>query len=396
MAGGEPRFGMLETIREYALERLDERGDGQAVRRRHAGFYRSARGGGRAGAARAAAAELARAARRRARQPARCADLGDRRTARRTSVCGSAPRSGATGSCEDPTRRAASAWSGCWPSAPARKRRGRWLSRGPHRLRSCRATTRLCVATARRACPSFAGWETTWRLAGTLGLLGVSALALGDPDRARALAEEGLEVARRSGDLMTESYALLQRRCRACLARGARRGRAPDRGERARGASARERPQRRELDQGARRDCAGSGRLRAGAPPLRGEPRAPPHARRPLGDLPLALEPCARALEARDHDTARRLVAESVAIELKTGDRPGLVFNLEVCAGLAAAEGRPERAVRLYACASVLRESVGSHPCEVGWPDPETAGRPAPLRARRGSVRRSVGARDAR
>ena len=38
MAGGEPRFGMLETIREYALERLAERGDGEAVRRRHADF----------------------------------------------------------------------------------------------------------------------------------------------------------------------------------------------------------------------------------------------------------------------------------------------------------------------------------------------------------------------
>ena len=41
MAAGEPRFGMLETIREYALERLAERGDGKAVRRRHAGFYLS-------------------------------------------------------------------------------------------------------------------------------------------------------------------------------------------------------------------------------------------------------------------------------------------------------------------------------------------------------------------
>ena len=39
MAAGEPRFGMLETIREYAVERLAERGDGEAVRRRHAGFY---------------------------------------------------------------------------------------------------------------------------------------------------------------------------------------------------------------------------------------------------------------------------------------------------------------------------------------------------------------------
>ena len=97
-------------------------------------------------------------------------------------------------------------------------------------------------------------------------------------------------------------------------------------------------------------------------------------------------------MRGSDHDTARRLVAESVEIELKTGDRPGLVFNFEVCAGLAAAEDRPERAVRLYACASLLRGSMGIHPAEVGWPDPETAVARAPYRARRGSVRRSVGA----
>jgi predicted ATPase/class 3 adenylate cyclase len=34
-AAGQPRFGMLETIREYAVERLSETGDGQATRRRH-------------------------------------------------------------------------------------------------------------------------------------------------------------------------------------------------------------------------------------------------------------------------------------------------------------------------------------------------------------------------
>jgi predicted ATPase/DNA-binding CsgD family transcriptional regulator len=37
---GEPRFSMLETIREYALERLEERGETENARRRHAGFYR--------------------------------------------------------------------------------------------------------------------------------------------------------------------------------------------------------------------------------------------------------------------------------------------------------------------------------------------------------------------
>ena len=36
---GAPRFTMLETIREYALERLEESGELEAVRRRHAAYY---------------------------------------------------------------------------------------------------------------------------------------------------------------------------------------------------------------------------------------------------------------------------------------------------------------------------------------------------------------------
>ena len=78
-------------------------------------------------------------------------------------------------------------------------------------------------------------------------------------------------------------------------------------------------------------------------------------------------------LEDRDDDAVRSLVADSVALQLRTGDLPGLVFNLEVCAGQAAAKDRPERAVRLYACANALRGSVGTHRSEVAWPDPETA-----------------------
>ena len=36
---GEPRFGMLETVREYALERLAESGELAVIRRRHAAYF---------------------------------------------------------------------------------------------------------------------------------------------------------------------------------------------------------------------------------------------------------------------------------------------------------------------------------------------------------------------
>ena len=38
-ADGEPRFAMLETIREYALERLDEAGELDAIRQEHAAYF---------------------------------------------------------------------------------------------------------------------------------------------------------------------------------------------------------------------------------------------------------------------------------------------------------------------------------------------------------------------
>ena len=37
--GSEPRFRMLETIREYAVDRLSEAGEDAAIRERHAAFY---------------------------------------------------------------------------------------------------------------------------------------------------------------------------------------------------------------------------------------------------------------------------------------------------------------------------------------------------------------------
>ncbi|MBA3948069.1 MAG: hypothetical protein H0X37_26410, partial [Herpetosiphonaceae bacterium] len=37
--GGEPRFGMLETIREYALEQLEAHDEGEALRQQHTRFF---------------------------------------------------------------------------------------------------------------------------------------------------------------------------------------------------------------------------------------------------------------------------------------------------------------------------------------------------------------------
>ena len=37
--GDKPRFGMLETIREYGLEQLAASGEAEAIRRRHAGYF---------------------------------------------------------------------------------------------------------------------------------------------------------------------------------------------------------------------------------------------------------------------------------------------------------------------------------------------------------------------
>ena len=38
-ARGEPRFVMLETIREFALEKLEESRDAEAIKRAHAEYF---------------------------------------------------------------------------------------------------------------------------------------------------------------------------------------------------------------------------------------------------------------------------------------------------------------------------------------------------------------------
>ena len=370
MAGGEPRFGMLGTIREYALERLSERGDGDDVRRRHAGFYRAL----------AEAAEPALLGPHQLRWLERLdAELADIRAALTWAS--------ESGEAELGLRTGAALWR-FW------QLRGSETEGREHleRLLAQRSGSKMTRAKAQARIASLAlmhgDHEAVRRfgeasllvyrrvgedqeVAYMLGILSFSSLARGDVDRAHELAEEGLEAARRTGDLSTEAYAAGN--AGYALAH---------RGEFDEAERLLEQSVRAARRLGNVRSIASWTRALGGIALTRGDY---PKARllleesldihRTLGDpwgISHSLSRLALvSLEEHDNDAARRLAAESLAVEREIGDRPGQLFNLEVLAALAAAEGRAERSVRLYACASVLRQAVESHAIEPGWPDPE-------------------------
>lgn len=56
----------------------------------------------------------------------------------------------------------------------------------------------------------------------------------------------------------------------------------------------------------------------------------------------------------------RALYRESLTMLQELGYKLGIAASLESLAGVAAAQGRPEYAARLWAAAETLREAVGS------------------------------------
>ena len=73
------RFRLLETLRQYALERLDDTGQAEEYRRRHAEHYAGVRRSRRPRPGRTRRGRVVPALRRRARQPPRRGRLGPRR-----------------------------------------------------------------------------------------------------------------------------------------------------------------------------------------------------------------------------------------------------------------------------------------------------------------------------
>ncbi len=370
MAAGEPRFGMLETIREYAVERLQERGDGPAVRRRHAGFY----------------LRIAEAAEPALLGPQQLSWL-ERLDAERDNLRAALTWAAEAGEADIGLWTGAALWR-YWQlrgfESEGRERLEDLLALG---LGSEEARAKALSRTASLAfvkgdheavcrygdasLPVFRRLGDDAGLVYTLGFLSNSALALGQLDRARLLTEEAVEVARGSGDPMIESYAHYN----AGVVRAWH-------GELDEAERLIEESVRGARQLGNLRSVANWGRSLGGIAVARRDyasARSPFEEslalHRTLDDswgISHSLTSLALLLvEAREDAAARSLVAESVALELKSGDWPGIVFNLEVCARLAAARGDRHRAVRLYACASVLRGPVGNHPSGVGWPDPE-------------------------
>jgi predicted ATPase len=365
----EPRLGMLETIREYALERLAARGDGDAVRRRHAAFCLGL-------------AEEAEPGLRGPHQLEWLERLDDERDNMRAALAWALQ----AGEAELGLGIAWSLWR-FWQLRNRMQEGRRWLEE-LLALGTGSPATRAKAGTIFGQLSGVLGDVETARLAleeslqmhrrlgdsrmvaCALLLLGKAEQIDGDVDAAVARTREGLGVAREAGETYEESAALWQ--LGSCLAA---RGEV-DEAERTLGQAvglARKRGDTRSVALGlqtlgglaiARGDHDRARRLfEEGLTAQRslGDPWGISHSLAKLAFL---------ALEAGDIETARSLVSELLAIQRESDHRPLLANALELSARLAASDGRLERAVQIHASAAPLRESVGPHSTQPGWPDP--------------------------
>ena len=375
---------MLETIREYALERLAARGDGDAIRRRHADYY-------------VALSEEAEPGLLGPQQR----EWLERLDAERDNIRAALTWAVDTGEADIGLRIGAALWRYSQLRSLQQEVRERLqellaLGSGSPATRA-KAQTMLASLTLNQG-----DHETARRMleeslsvhrregdasmvANALGLLGWAALDAGETDSALALTLEAHEVARGGASPYIESASLWQ--VGVCLAV---RGEFDDA----------ERTIEEAVDLarklGNARSVGGSKKSLAGIALMRGD-----HAQarrlfeeslaihRSLGDAQGVSHSLSHlaflALEAGDLERSRDLVSEALAIERERGPDLWVANALEMSARLAATDGEPTLALRLYAHAALLREIVGTRlHYELGWPDPTS--HLADLRARVGEA----------
>lgn len=349
--GDEPRFGMLETIREYALERLNERGDAGELRQRHALFY----------------CELAERAEPAIRGPDQVdwvRRLDAERENLRTALAGDDAQLG--------LRTATSLWR-YWQVrgglAEGLAHMERLLAVDvpePLRTNGVAAAGRLAFMNGDldRAAALLEESLAVARDALSLCVAGGVAEARGDLDEASRLAQESAMAAQREGDWFAHALALLfQGELLYLMGEFPASRRSLEEAVRA----AREAGDLRNIARGlnslasvvlAQRDYDRATRLVEEALAIQ----------RRLGDLwgiPRSLVVLGVAALGRgDLDEAETLFDQGLTLQLETTDRPGIAASLEQIATLRA-DTDPARAACLFSAAVILREMVGTHPLQL-------------------------------
>ena len=353
---GEPRFAMLETIQEYALERLDEDAEGSQVRERHAAYY----------------VELAERAQSEGQQAAWLARLerehDNLRAALRWLVAQRATNQA--------MRLTAAIWRFWYvrghltegrqlvaavlalPDEPTAERARVAVGAG------CLAHAQGDMAAARALYATslaLAEERGDWRcVADVLNQLGIAALEQNDVAAAGDFFERSLTLRQDAGQDRETAGSLLN------LATVARK-----RGDVAAAERLFEQSlaifRRLDVGGGISRALVNLGMLArqrndlATARELLEEGLA---LQRRLGDTTAMVTSLAQlgdiACREGDLDGARALLAESVSLCRKASNKRDLADGLEGFAALAAARGQPERALTLAGAAAVLRAECGA------------------------------------
>jgi non-specific serine/threonine protein kinase len=207
-AGGESRFGMLETVREFAAERLAESGDEAAARDAHAAFFAELAGQARTGMEGAdEAAWHMRLTVEHANVRTALGWLLERGEAEAALTMAAGVRrfwefryhyAEGIGWLE----RALAA------SGPAPTRVRGWGLRSLGNLVFVNGDARRAITLYEEALAIFRGEGDDEGINIALASLAIGRTALGELAAARAAAEEGLAVSRRIGDARGEAYAL--------------------------------------------------------------------------------------------------------------------------------------------------------------------------------------------
>jgi len=323
----ETRYGMLEPIRQYALEKLAEGGEEEQVRARHADYY-------------AEMVLCARTALRRAEQAA-WLDRLDREHDNLREALRHLVRSG------ELERVALVGWS-IWPFWALRGHTGEgrgWVERALAQgdaagalppvararalyadavLSFARGEVDRTVAALEEGIVAARAADDPEALATALALRGLAALSLGDPDGADAPLRQSLSLFRGLDYGWGVSNALLGL-AQAAMARG---------------------------------DHARAAGMLAEAEALS----------RAAGDwftlsANLSVQALAARLRGEEEQSAARL-RECIGLAAGLRDAWTIVLAISGLAGVAAGQGYPERAARLFGAAEALGEKMG---VEVSW-----------------------------